>query len=193
VGGVRHGGSSVVLTSGNPGNPTLLDVRHQCGPEYTFSLEVEMWGLWLALDCDDDEAVTAGVLFCSDNHWALNALKESKHSFHSILAHLQARLRGLKGRVCFQWVPALCGLLGNTRTDEEARKAVNLGLDDGVQRGRVFFEVVMGLIWSQVKDRPLAMPAHCGCRVMVLSGAYRVLQEGRKSCLPNLGVVASYY
>jgi hypothetical protein len=30
---------------------TFLDVRHQCGPEYTTSLEVEMWGLWLALDC----------------------------------------------------------------------------------------------------------------------------------------------
>jgi hypothetical protein len=29
--------------------------------------------------------------------------------------------------------------------------------------------------------------------MMVLSGTYRVLQEGRKSCLPNLRVVAPYY
>jgi hypothetical protein len=29
VGGVKHGGSSAVVTSGNPGNPTFLDVRHQ--------------------------------------------------------------------------------------------------------------------------------------------------------------------
>jgi hypothetical protein len=42
VGGVRHGGSSAVVTSGDPGNPTFLDVRHQCGPKYTTSLEVEM-------------------------------------------------------------------------------------------------------------------------------------------------------
>jgi hypothetical protein len=28
---------------------------------------------------------------------------------------------------------------------------------------------------------------------MVFSGAFRVLQEGRKSCLPNIGVVAPYY
>jgi hypothetical protein len=40
--GVKHGGSSAVVTSGDPGNPTFLDVRHQCEPE--------MWGLWLALD-----------------------------------------------------------------------------------------------------------------------------------------------
>jgi hypothetical protein len=36
-----------------------------------------MWGLWLALDCIDNEAVAAGVLICSDSQWALNALKES--------------------------------------------------------------------------------------------------------------------
>jgi hypothetical protein len=89
-----------VVTSGNPSNPTFLDVRHQYGPEYTTSLEDEMWGLWLALDCLDDEAVAAVVLICSDSQWALNALKESGHSAHSHLAPLWARLRGLKGRVC---------------------------------------------------------------------------------------------
>jgi hypothetical protein len=67
------------VTSGDPDNPTFFDVRHQYGPEYTTFLEVEMWGLWLALDCLDDEAVAAGVLICSDSQWALNALKESGH------------------------------------------------------------------------------------------------------------------
>jgi hypothetical protein len=61
-GGIKCGGSSAVVISGDPGNPTFLDVRHQCGPEYTMSLEVKIWGLWLALDCLDDEAVAAGVL-----------------------------------------------------------------------------------------------------------------------------------
>jgi hypothetical protein len=84
------------VTSGDPGNPTFLDVRHQCRPEYTTSLEVEMWGLWLALDCLNNEAVAAGVLICSDSQWALNALKESGHSAHSILAPFQACLRALR-------------------------------------------------------------------------------------------------
>jgi ribonuclease HI len=74
VGGVKRGGSSAVVTFGDPGNTTFLDIRQQCGPEYTTSLEVEMWGLWLALDCLDDEVVAAGVLICSDSQWALNAL-----------------------------------------------------------------------------------------------------------------------
>jgi ribonuclease HI len=123
-----------------------LDVRHQYGPEYTTSLEVEMCGLWLALDCLDDDAVAAGVLICSDIHWALDVLKESVHSSHSILAPLQAHLRGLEGSVCFQWVPTHCGLLGNERADEEVRRAAGLGLDDGAQRGRICFEVVKDLI-----------------------------------------------
>jgi hypothetical protein len=67
VGGVKGGGSSAVVTSGNPGNPTILDIKHQCGPQYSISLELEMWGLWLALDCLDDEAIAAGVLICSDS------------------------------------------------------------------------------------------------------------------------------
>jgi ribonuclease HI len=142
VGGV----SAVVVTSGDPGNHTFLDVRLQCGPEYTTSLEVEMWGLWSAIDCLDNEAVIAVVLICSDSHWALNALKESGHSSHSVLAPLRGHLRGLKGRVYFQWVPAHCGLLGNKRVDKEARKANGLGPDDGVERGRISFEVVEGLI-----------------------------------------------
>jgi hypothetical protein len=79
VGGIRCGVSSAVVTSGDPGNRTFLDVRHQSGPEYTTSLEVEMWGLWLALDCLDNETAAAGVLICSDSHWALNALKERGH------------------------------------------------------------------------------------------------------------------
>jgi hypothetical protein len=34
VGRVKRWGSSAVVTSGDPGNPTFLDVRHQCGLEY---------------------------------------------------------------------------------------------------------------------------------------------------------------
>jgi hypothetical protein len=77
VGGVKRGGSLAVVTSGDPGNPTFLDVRHQYGPEHTTSLESEMWRPWLALDCLDNETAAAGVLICSDNQWALNTLKES--------------------------------------------------------------------------------------------------------------------
>jgi ribonuclease HI len=165
-------GSSAVVTSGDPGNPTFLDVRHQRGPEYTTSLEVEMWGLWLTLHCLD-EAVAAGILICSDSHWALNALKESGHSSHSILAPLRAHLRGLKGRVCFQWVPTHCGFLGNKRVDVEVRKTAGLGPDDGAQRGRISFEVVTGLIWSQAKDGP---PSHARTSQVYGEGPFRRLQ-----------------
>jgi hypothetical protein len=130
-----------------------------------------MWGPWLALDCLDDEA--AGVLICNDRHWALNALKESGHSSDSVLARLRARLRGLKGRVCFQWVPAHCGLLGNERADEDARKAAGLGPDDGAQRRRISFEVVMGLIRNQVKDGP---PSHARTSQVYGNGPFRRLQ-----------------
>jgi hypothetical protein len=100
----------------------------------------------LVLNCLDDGAVAAGVLMCSDSLWALNALKESGHSSHSVLAPLQARLRDLQGRFCFQWVLANCSILRNERADEEAKKTVNLVPDDGAQRGTISFEKVKNLI-----------------------------------------------
>jgi hypothetical protein len=137
-----------------------------------------MWGLWLALDCLGDEAVAAVVFICSDSQWALNALKESGHSSHSVLAPLQALLRGLKGRVCFQWVPAHCGFLGNQRVDEKARKAANLGPDNGAQNRRISFDVVKGLIRSKVKDRP---PNHA-CTLQVYGdGPFKHLQGASRT------------
>jgi hypothetical protein len=127
----------------------------------------------LALDCLDNETAAAGVLICSDSHWAHNALKESGHSAHSILSPLRARLRGLGGRVCFQWVPAHCDLLGNERADEEARKAADLGPEDGAQRRRISFEVVKRLIRSQVKDGP---PNHAHTFRVYGDGPFRPLQ-----------------
>jgi hypothetical protein len=138
-----------------------------------------MWGLWLALDCLDNETAAAGVLICSDNQWALNALKESGHSAHSILFPLRARLRGLGAHVCFQWVPAHCGLLGNKRADEEARKAADFSPDDGAQRGRISSEVVKHLIRSQVKDGP---PNHARTLQVYSDGPFRPLQGGSFAC-----------
>jgi hypothetical protein len=123
----------------------------------------------LALDCLDDEAVAAEVLICSVSQWALNALKESRHSARSVLAPLLACPRGRKGCVCFQWVPAHCGLLGNERADEEARKTGA----DGAQRGRISFEVVKGLIRSQVKD---GQPNHAHTLLVYGDGPFRPLQ-----------------
>jgi hypothetical protein len=179
------------VTYGDPSNSNFLDFRCQYGPEYTTSLEVETWGLWLALDCLDDEAVAAGVLICNDSLWALNALKESGHSSHSVLAPLRARLRGLEGHVCFQWVLAHCSLLGNKRADEEAKKAVGLFPDDGVQGARISFEVAKGLIRKQVKDGP---PSHV-CTSQVYSDGSRHFQGAsrREEVLFAQGVVAPYY
>jgi hypothetical protein len=101
-------------------------------------------------------------------------------------SYLGARLRGLQGRVCFQWVPALRGLFGNKRADEE--KAAGFGPDDRVKRRRISFEVVMGLIWKQVKDGP----PNLWHTVLALC-TFREHQGGRKSCLLILGVVAPYY
>jgi hypothetical protein len=69
--------------------------------------------------------------------------------------------------------PAHCDLLGNKRVDEEARKAADLGPADGAQRERISFEVVKGLIWSQVKDTP---PNHTHTLQMYSDGAFRRLQ-----------------
>jgi hypothetical protein len=66
-----------------------------------------------------------------------------------------------------------CGLLGNKRADEEARKAACLGPDDGAQWGRIFFGVVMGLIRTQIKDGP---PSHFRTSRVYGDGTFRHFQ-----------------
>jgi hypothetical protein len=60
---------------------------------------------------------------------------------------------------------------------EEARKAANLGPADGAQRGRISFEVVKGLIRSQVKDGPLN---HARTLQVYNDGPFRLLQGSSK-------------
>jgi hypothetical protein len=69
--------------------------------------------------------------------------------------------------------PTHCALLVNKRADEEARKAAGLGPDDGAQRGRISFEVVKGLIRSQVKD---GLPSHARTSKGYGDGPFRRLQ-----------------
>jgi hypothetical protein len=64
-------------------------------------------------------------------------------------------------------------LLMDERADEEAIKAVDLGPDDGAQSGRISFEVIKGLIWSQVKDGP---PSHAHTSREYGDGPFRYLQ-----------------
>jgi hypothetical protein len=65
-----------------------------------------------------------------------------------------------------------CGLLGNERVDEEARKAADLGPADGAQRGRISFEVVKRPIRSQVKD---GWPNHARTLRVYGDGLFRPL------------------
>jgi hypothetical protein len=69
--------------------------------------------------------------------------------------------------------PLIAAFSGKERADEEARKAAGLGPDGGAQRGRISFEVVKGLIWSQVKDGP---PSHARSVRVYGDGPFRCLQ-----------------
>jgi hypothetical protein len=66
-----------------------------------------------------------------------------------------------------------CGLHGNDRADEEARKAAGLGPDDGAQRERISFEMVKGLFQSQVKD---GSPSHVHTSRVYGDGPFMCLQ-----------------
>jgi hypothetical protein len=68
---------------------------------------------------------------------------------------------------------AHCGLLGNKRVDDRARRAAGLGPDNGAQRWRISFEVIKGLIWSQVKDRP---PSHVCTSQVYGDGPFKCFQ-----------------
>ena len=127
-GGFGRGGSAVVETSGDPGQPHFLEERCQAGPRYASSFETEAYALELCVLLLAERQPMGRFLICSDSRSALAALKGGELKDHPILWRVRDRLRSLPCKVLFQWVPGHSGLPGNERADRLAR--------EGVERGR---------------------------------------------------------
>ena len=151
-GGTQHGGSAVVETTGDPGQPHFRENWREIGPRYASSFETEAYALLRCVSLLADGR-QGRFLICSDSRSALSALKGGELKDHPILWQVRTVLRSLSCEVLFQWVPGHCGLPGNEEADRVAREAALDGREGrAAQDVPVTFGAAKSAIKRAVKD-----------------------------------------
>ena len=157
--GSDHGGSSMVMTTGDPEQPNFLEERSRAGPRYASSFETEAYALESVVMLLAERELEGKFLICSDSQSALSALKGGDLSDHPVLFRLRESLRSLPCEVIFQWVPGHIGLPGNERVDQAAGRIADMGRSGAVpQACPVTFEAAKLCIKRGVADEATRHP-----------------------------------
>jgi ribonuclease HI len=143
--GVRDGGAGVVITVGDPENPTVVDTLMKKGSVITCSFNEEATAMDVALDWIEEHCVeSTRVAICTDSQ----SLCEALLGFGQEIAELRKKLLRVKADISIQWIPAHSNIAGNELADAAAKEATTLDADPT----DITFKSVCAYIKASIKD-----------------------------------------
>ncbi len=152
--GTMNGGAGVIITTGDPSNPEVVDRLLQKGASLTSSFAEEMRAMIMALGWIGENCREGGhVLILTDSKSLCSALIGQ----NTQVDHVRRTLNELSSIVdiTIQWVPGHCGVPGNELADIAAKEASELpGADIPAP---ISFSTHRDLIERTVVDPP---PSH---------------------------------
>ena len=113
----------MVVTEGDPAEPSVTHSEQRKGALYMCSYEEEVEAMmmateWIANHCQTSHNVT----ICTDSQSLCLALQ----SFNQETDNIRANLKDHEGAITIQWIPGHSGIPGNDLADAEAKNAADL-------------------------------------------------------------------
>ena len=123
AGGVENGGAGVVVTFGDPEDPTVVDTLMKRGSALTSSYNEEHTAMHVALDWIGDHCTEdTRVAIVTDSQSLCVALLGHGHE----IKDLRRRIIETQAMLKIQWVPGHSGIVGNELADLAAKHATTL-------------------------------------------------------------------
>ncbi len=140
----------MVVTEGDPANPTTLLTRQQHGAAITSSYDEEKAVLRMALEWLSPSH--AAAVICTDSQ----SFRKAIQSGSADTAGLRCMLNKRAGKTTLLWIPGHHGIAGNEEADAYANQAAAIA--DGAPRP-VSFAAASALVCRTLTD-----PTPCHCR-----------------------------
>ena len=150
--GTSNGGSGMVVTTGPPENPTIIDTIKTRGRPHTSSFEEELEAMRTACSWLHSHPQYWRVLVCTDSKSLCDSMASTNPT--ATIAGLLHSMGGCRADITIQWIPSHVDVPGNELADAAAKDATSLVTEDQGEKP-VSFAAVKAHIRRVIKDEPV--------------------------------------
>ena len=149
--GTKNGGAGVVITTGDPSRPTIVETIKILGAPLTCSFEEERRAIQRAVEWIEEHLSNSdSAAIFTDSQSICTALLGTSPA----LDDLRSKINNLRAHIIIQWIPGHSNIPGNELADLAAKSASTIqGENPGIS-----YASICALIKEKSKDPPISHP-----------------------------------